>query len=256
MGPHRAVSIIPSKIPYGGFSPVRLQGRHFRRGLPDDAWPSHRAVYSRRSCSSWLQSSLAQCRGPQLDRAPPFERINRSAPGALAPVRVVVSRSIIAYSAPSAPLVGTRGFRRTAAYTPRLRCAFRPRRPASGSVLSLLVPSWHAALYDPGELIGDFCPVNLHDMAFAPLAWARRSRWPHHPFLMGLRFRGFTGSLFAAACQVVSLLDGSDRGFPPGRRDIYTRASDGSVTLSAAEYGYGGLWASSTGGTYTRWNSS
>ena len=31
-----AVSIVPPKIPYGGFSPVRLQGRYFRRGLPVD----------------------------------------------------------------------------------------------------------------------------------------------------------------------------------------------------------------------------
>jgi hypothetical protein len=27
-----------------------------------------------------------------------------------------------------------------------------PRRPAGGSGLSLTIPSWHAALYDPGEL--------------------------------------------------------------------------------------------------------
>src|ERR1019366_1213836 len=29
-----AVSVTPSKIPYGGFSPVRLQGRHFKWRLP------------------------------------------------------------------------------------------------------------------------------------------------------------------------------------------------------------------------------
>src|SRR5580704_4610099 len=32
-----------------------------------------------------------------------------------------------------------------------LRCAGAPRRPASGSELSLLIPSWHAVLSDPGE---------------------------------------------------------------------------------------------------------
>jgi hypothetical protein len=39
---------------------------------------------------------------------------------------------------PSAGLAGTRGFRSWAAYTPRLRCAGTPRRPASPSLLSLL----------------------------------------------------------------------------------------------------------------------
>ena len=32
-----------------------------------------------------------------------------------------------------------------------LRCAGAPRRPASGSGLSLLIPSWHAVLSDPEE---------------------------------------------------------------------------------------------------------
>jgi hypothetical protein len=61
----------------------------------------------------------------------------RSTPGALAPVRVILSRSIHAYSAPSAPLVGTSRFHRTAAYTRCPRCASPPRRPTTGSVLSL-----------------------------------------------------------------------------------------------------------------------
>src|SRR5580693_2467753 len=38
-----------------------------------------------------------------------------------------------------------------AAYTRCLRCAGAPRRPASGSGLSLHIPSWHAVLSDPGE---------------------------------------------------------------------------------------------------------
>jgi hypothetical protein len=61
----------------------------------------------------------------------------RSTPGALAPVRVILSRSIHAYSAPSAPLVGTSRFHRPAAYTRCPRCASPPRRPTTGSVLSL-----------------------------------------------------------------------------------------------------------------------
>jgi hypothetical protein len=74
-----------------------------------------------------------------------------SAPGALARVRVVVSRSVITYSAPSVPLAGTAQLHRTATYMCCLSCAGAPRPPASGSGLSLTIPSWHAVLYDPGE---------------------------------------------------------------------------------------------------------
>ncbi len=38
-----------------------------------------------------------------------------------------------------------------AAYTGCLRCTGAPRRPTSGSGLSLTIPAWHAVLYDPGE---------------------------------------------------------------------------------------------------------
>jgi hypothetical protein len=80
-------------------------------------------------------------------------------PGALTPVRVLLSRSIIAYLAPSVPLAGTARFRRTAVYTRCLRCAGAPRRPTSGSVLSLHVPSRHATLHDPGEFAGCMRPA-------------------------------------------------------------------------------------------------
>ena len=45
------------------------------------------------------------------------------------------------------------------AYTQCLRCAGAPRRPASGSGLSLTIPAWHAALYDPGEFDHRYGPV-------------------------------------------------------------------------------------------------
>jgi hypothetical protein len=38
----------------------------------------------------------------------------------------------------------------------------------------------------------------------------------------------------------------------PALEDFYYRAFDGLVTHSAAGYCYGGNWAISTGGTYTR----
>src|SRR5271166_1466172 len=46
-----------------------------------------------------------------------------------------------------------------AAYTRRLRCAGAPRRPASGSGLSLTIPAWHAVLHDPGEFEHRHGPV-------------------------------------------------------------------------------------------------
>src|SRR5664280_34725 len=88
-------------------------------------------------------------------------------PGALARVRVIVSRTVITYSAPSVPLAGTSRFHRTAAYTRCLRCAGAPRRPASGSGLSLLIPSWHAILSDPGESDIDMFQNFDADIAFA-----------------------------------------------------------------------------------------
>jgi hypothetical protein len=76
----------------------------------------------------------------------------RSTPGALAPVRVMLSRSINAYPAPSAPLAGTSQLRRPAAYMRCLRCAGAPRRPASGSELSLpFFPSMSPSM-SPGRL--------------------------------------------------------------------------------------------------------
>ena len=62
-------------------------------------------------------------------------------PEVLAPVRVVLSRSIITYSTSSAPLAGTSQLHRTAAYMRCLRCAGAPRRPASGSGLLLAILS-------------------------------------------------------------------------------------------------------------------
>ena len=54
-----------------------------------------------------------------------------------------------------------------AAYTRCLRCAGAPRRPASGSELSLRIPSWHAVLSDPGESDIDMFQTFDADMAFA-----------------------------------------------------------------------------------------
>src|SRR5262249_46783397 len=89
--------------------------------------------------------------GHLLGGTPPCERLRRSTPGVLAPVRVMLSRAINAYSTPSAPLAGTAQLHRTATYMCCLRCAGAPRRPASGSALLSVDPSQHVILYVPGE---------------------------------------------------------------------------------------------------------
>jgi hypothetical protein len=90
--------------------------------------------------------------GRWFSDALPFEEVGTSAPEFLAPVWVVVSQSIHAYSTSSVPLAGASRFHRMAIYTGCLRCAGAPRRPTTGSVLSFLVPHRHATLYDPQQL--------------------------------------------------------------------------------------------------------
>ena len=126
-----------------------------------------------------------------------------------------MSQSIHAYSTSSVPLAGASRFRRIAVYTECLRCAGAPRRPTTGSVLSLRVPYRHAALYDPGESIGCLCSVlRQRHWPSSSLNPTRRSQLPHHPLPMGESFRGFPGSLFATACRFAGLPGGSDRALP------------------------------------------
>jgi hypothetical protein len=129
-------------------------------------------------------------------QAPPFKRLRRSTPGALAPVRVLLSRSILTYPAPSDLLAGTARFHCSAAYTPCLRCMFPPRRPATGSVLSPLILSQHVVLCDSGESGGRIHPVpSSPTLAFVPLVQTRHSHTSRKsvarggaPFGASLRF--------------------------------------------------------------------
>jgi hypothetical protein len=109
-------------------------------------------------------------------------------------------------------------------------------------VLSLCLPSPHAALRDRGKFIS--CTRSVPSpmtLAFAESLKARHSRNPHHPFPMGGWFRGFLGSLLR--CSLVELLAplyGSDQEFPPANGDFYSRASGESVALLVVGYHYGG----------------
>ena len=140
-------------------------------------------------------------------------------PGALAPVRVMLSRSIHTYAAPSDPLAGTVRFHCSAAYTPCLRCALPPRRPTTGSVLSLRILSQHVALCDSGESGGCVHPVpSPPTLAFVPLVQTRHS----HPSRKSVSRGGHLselhyGSLALQPADLFTLL--TDRtGFTPSPR--------------------------------------
>src|SRR3954452_7384672 len=164
-----------------------------------------------------------------------------SAPGALARVRVMLSRSVLAEPAPSAPLAGTSRLHRRAAYTRCLRCAGAPRRPASGSGLSLPFRPDMPSSLTPGEF--DIACVQLRDAdaAFAEIRAARHSQHSRNPFHAGPGFRGFTGSRLLRPVRLLAPLDGLDQVSPaPG--GFYIQASGGAVALSAAGYDYNSQW--------------
>ena len=74
--------------------------------------------------------------------------------------------------------------------------------PASGSGLSLSIPSWHATPYDPGEFDdGKFQGSNV-DGAFGAKPTSRHSHYSAIRFTRGINFGASTVHTFAAACQV------------------------------------------------------
>ena len=154
--------MVPPKIPYGGFSPVRLQGRCIRRGLPGCTrsspavgLPSPFVHLAYRVCSPFCAGERAAAGAPPFERLPPlYPRGPRSGPG---------------YSVPHHHhLIGPmRPTRRHISISPSrlirdaiaVRHTSTPRRPASGSVLSLAILCRHVALRDPGKPVGCLYPV-------------------------------------------------------------------------------------------------
>src|SRR3954463_9971704 len=95
------VSSIPPLIPYGGFSPVRLEGWPVRRGLPGRQ--RLKPAPGMRLLTPGLPSPFVHLRvGAVVPycAGPPTMMMHRlggwvaSAPGALAQVRVMLSRSV------------------------------------------------------------------------------------------------------------------------------------------------------------------
>ena len=104
---------------------------------------------------------------------PLYPRGSRSGPGSAVPVHPHLS-------GPIRPTRGHSAISLLAAYTPCLRCAFPPRRPTTGSVLSPLILSQHVALYDSGESSGCMHPVpSPPTLAFASSAQTRHSQPSH-----------------------------------------------------------------------------
>src|SRR5215218_7483168 len=152
----------------------------------------------------------------------------------------MLSRSVLAYPAPSAPLAGTSRLHRRAAYTRCLRCAGAPRRPASGSGLSLPFRPDMPSSLTPGSSPS---PLSSVAMPTRPSPRSERLGTPKTPAIRsrGARFRGFTGSHLLRPVRLLAPLDGSDR-VSPATGGFYIQASDGSVALPAAGYNYNSDW--------------
>ena len=89
------------------------------------------------------------------------------------------------------------------AYTPCLRCALPPRRPTTGSVLSLRILSQHVALCDSGESGGCVHPGLAHPptLAFVPLVQTRHSHpSPQIRFTRGAPFGASLRFACATTC--------------------------------------------------------
>jgi hypothetical protein len=191
--PVKHVSIASPKIPYGGFSPVRLQGRHFRWRLPIGVFEPHHPVCLHPSCPLLQNPQSRSEPGGLPSGTPPLGRTThpdprgpRSGPGYIVPVH----RHLIG------PIRPTRRQRPVSPYYGLYVCladACLRRLPATGSELSLTHPSQHAVLGDPGDSAGCVCPVpSPAALAFAQSKGARLSQDPHHPLQVGKPFRGYT----------------------------------------------------------------
>src|SRR5262249_49567297 len=128
-----------------------------------------------------------------------------------------------------------------AAYSRCPRCAGAPRRPASGSGLSLLIQSCHATVSDVGEFDRRFSPE--HRRRHWSSLWTKGLGTPNNPAIRFAR-----GTVFAAT--LVRYCYGLSGCWPPctdltslpANGGFYFQAFDGSVTLPVAGYNYNSVW--------------
>ena len=138
--------------------------------------------------------------------------------------------------------MGTSRFHRPAAYTRCLRCAGAPRRPASGSELLLHIPSWHAALSNPGK-----SDIDIFQNFDANIGLRRMTTGSALPTLPQSVPRGRSISWLhwfasATACQVACPPVRIRLGTSPATEDFYFQAFNVSVSLHVAGYNYNSDW--------------
>src|SRR3954466_9623551 len=115
----------------------------------------------------------------------------------------MLSRSVLAEPAPSAPLAGTSRLHRRAAYTRCLRCAGAPRRPASGSGLSLPFRPDMPSSLTPGSSTSHVSSVA---MPTRPSPRSERLGTPKTPAIRFTRDLVFEASLVRQLLRPVRLL--------------------------------------------------
>ncbi len=227
---------LPLNTPAFSWSHFRTAGfpqYGWKAGISDSAFPEHPSLKPApgiRRCTPGLLLPFAHlivrfgC--PVLCRADDssMRRLgvgSDSAPGALAPVRVLLSRSINTYQPHPTHSWAHRDFTDSATYTRCLRCAGAPRRPPSGSELLLRIPSRHAALYALGEIEIRF--IQITDFDFGLRLDLRGSALPGILPSASSRacFRGFLVRISLRPVQLLASLDGSDQDFSQPQRLLH-----------------------------------
>src|SRR6516164_11758210 len=107
------------------FRTVGFPQSGFKAGISDAAFPANWFAIVLRALGC-QRGSLLGVRDDALISTS-VRAVYRSTPGALAPVRVMLSRSIFTYSAPSAPLAGTSRLHRHGLYGMPSLCVQRQR---------------------------------------------------------------------------------------------------------------------------------
>jgi hypothetical protein len=179
-----------------------------------------------------------------------------STPGALAPVWVILSQSILAYR----PRPPHSWARRDFPAEPVIRDAFAVRqRLGDPRVVPRFCCSFlsrHVVLHDPGESVSCIYPVPSPTTQPSPILQGLGTLdYPTNPLQVGPTISGLSirlcynlSSCLPPSADPTRLLPSRPRLLLPGFRRV--------VSLPAAGYNYGGNWASSTGGSFTRWNGS
>jgi hypothetical protein len=116
-----------------------------------------------------------------------------------------------------------------------------PKRPPSGSGLSLPIPSRHAALSDPGEFDRCFSPE--HRRRHWPSPWTKGLGTPDVPAIRFARGTVF-GATLVRNCYGLSGCSppSTDLTGLPANGGFYFQAFGGSVALPAAGYDYNSVW--------------